>query len=58
MLPQAILDEFLDVPPGTTEENEWYGAWNVLLTEYFPVREGWIVKPQVGKSYPQVRKRG
>lgn len=46
MLPQAILDEFLDIPPGTTDENEWYGAWNVLLTEYFPVREGWIVKPQ------------
>ena len=32
MLPQAILDEFLDVPPGTTDENEWYGTWNVLLT--------------------------
>ncbi|KIL59527.1 hypothetical protein M378DRAFT_169177 [Amanita muscaria Koide BX008] len=50
MLPQAILDEFLDVPAGTTDENEWYGAWNVLLTEYFPVREGWIVKPQVERE--------
>jgi hypothetical protein len=51
-LPQAVLDEFLDIPPETTDENEWYGAWNVLLTEYFPIDEGWVVKPQVGKSYP------
>ncbi|KAF8319211.1 hypothetical protein F5887DRAFT_1149383 [Amanita rubescens] len=40
MLPQAVLDEFLDIPPETTDENEWYGAWNVLLTKYFPIDEG------------------
>ncbi|KAF8622537.1 hypothetical protein AX15_006940 [Amanita polypyramis BW_CC] len=47
MLPQFILDEFLDLQATeTTDESEWYGAWTLLLTEYFPGREGWIVKPQ------------
>jgi hypothetical protein len=58
MLPQYLLDEFLDVPAGTTDENAWNGAWNVLLTEYFSVKEGWIVSPQVeGTSYSRIRKR-
>jgi len=46
MLPQYLLDEFLDVPAGTTDENSWNGAWNVLLNEYFPIKEGWVVSPQ------------
>ena len=49
-----MLDEFL--PPETADENEWYGAWNVLLNKYFPIDEGWvvIVNPQVEKSYSSV----
>ncbi|KAG5727455.1 hypothetical protein E4T56_gene12043 [Termitomyces sp. T112] len=30
---QFLLDEFLDIPPGTTDENECKGAWNVLLSK-------------------------
>ncbi|KAF8635125.1 hypothetical protein AX17_004026 [Amanita inopinata Kibby_2008] len=45
MLPQYLLDEFLDIPPGTTDENAWSGAWNALLTEYFSVKEGWLARP-------------
>jgi hypothetical protein len=47
MLPQPVLDEFLVIPPNTTDKNEWNGAWNVLLTKYFPFDDGWVVKPQV-----------
>jgi len=46
MLPQFLLDEFLVIPVGTTDENAWNGAWNGLLNEYFPLREGWLVTPQ------------
>ena len=52
MLPQSVLDEFLVIPPDTTDENEWNGAWNVLLTKYFPIDDGWVVKPQVGTVVP------
>jgi len=52
MLPQSVLDEFLVIPPDTTDENEWNGGWNVLLTKYFPIDDGWVVKPQVGTIIP------
>jgi len=54
MLPQLVLDEFLVIPPDTTDENEWNGAWNVLLTKYFPIDDGWVVKPQ---ARPPLRTR-
>ena len=49
MLLQFLLDEFLVIPAGTTDENAWNGAWNGLLNEYFPLREGWLVTPKVCK---------
>ncbi|KAG6893222.1 hypothetical protein C0995_001241, partial [Termitomyces sp. Mi166 len=46
MLPQFVLDEFLGIPVDTLNENAWNGAWNLLLTTYFPISEGWTVAPQ------------
>ncbi|KAG6871298.1 hypothetical protein C0995_006323 [Termitomyces sp. Mi166 len=43
MLPQFVLDEFLGIPVDTLKENAVNGAWNLLLTTYFPISEGWTV---------------
>lgn len=52
MISPFVLNEFLSIPERTTDESEWNGAWNMLLNAYFPMAEGWVVKPRVRKSYP------
>lgn len=47
MLPQRILDMFARIPPGTTIENKYYGAYDKLLNGVFDTSAtDYIVEPQ------------
>jgi hypothetical protein len=46
-LPALIRAEFEYVDPQTTQENDHYGAYNILLCHAFPTTEGYVVHPQV-----------
>jgi hypothetical protein len=50
-LPALIRAEFEYVDPQTTQENDYYGAYNILLGHAFPATEGYVVHPQVVYSY-------
>ena len=47
MLPAIIRAEFEYVNPATTQENDYYGAYNILLFHAFPVSDGFVIHPQV-----------
>jgi hypothetical protein len=49
-LPAALYEEFDIIPVDTTDENAYNGAWNMLLVEYFPLKDGWVVT--VRMPYP------
>ena len=57
MIPECIIDEFRVVDHASTDENAWGAAWNALLNEYFTIREGWTVAPQVSILYYLIESR-
>jgi hypothetical protein len=40
------LAEAFRIIPATADEAEFYGVWNIILTQIFPFEEGYIVHPQ------------
>ena len=46
-LPHLIRSEFVYVDPQTTQESDYYGAYNLLLSHAFPPTDGYVVHPQV-----------
>jgi hypothetical protein len=44
ILIRASLEDLTNRLP--TDESEWYGTWNAILTELFPSKDGYIVAPQ------------
>lgn len=53
-LPAIIRAEFEYVNPATTQESDYYGAYNILLGHAFLVADGFVVHPQVRKSSKSV----
>ena len=52
--------EFDYVNPTTTQESDYYGAYNMLLVHAFPMADGFVVRPQVRHymMYPLKANRG
>jgi hypothetical protein len=59
-LPAIIKAEFDYVNPTTTQESDYYGAYNMLLVHAFPMLDGYVVHPQVRlyMMYPLKANRG
>jgi hypothetical protein len=46
-LPLFITIEFQSINPQTPVENDYYGAYTLLLSHAFPPSDGYVVHPQV-----------
>jgi hypothetical protein len=46
-LPDYIGKAFKRINPSATQENDYYGAYNLLLWHAFPGQQGYVVHPQV-----------
>jgi hypothetical protein len=46
-LPAIIRAEFEYINPVSTQESDYYGAYNILLGHAFPLADGYVVHPQV-----------
>lgn len=45
-LPAIVRAEFDYVNPTTTQESDYYGAYNMLLVHAFPMVDGFVVHPK------------
>jgi len=46
MWPQYILDAFASIPPGSTQESDYYAPYDALLNYLFPPPDGFLISPQ------------
>jgi hypothetical protein len=46
-LPDLVKVEFDTIDPMITLESHYYGGWNALLNQAFPIQDDYIVHPQV-----------